>query len=126
MAGVISGAEDFKPGIVLDRREIRHNRRPVALLGKVFCKADAQFGSIGVGDLLTTSPTPGCAMSASDPLNYQGKRDVLLFPLALMMSRNVLVMQIESGLYRPGERDPVAGDIQLKCLDSTVSSSSGV
>ena len=56
-------------------------------------------------------------MSASDPLNYQGKRDVLLFPLAVMMSRNVLVMQIESSLYRPGERDPVAGDIQLKCLD---------
>ena len=38
----------------------------VALLGKVFCNVDASYGSIEVGDLLTTSDTPGHAMKASD------------------------------------------------------------
>ena len=34
------------------------------LVGKVFCKVD---GAIDVGDLLTTSQTPGHAMKATDP-----------------------------------------------------------
>jgi hypothetical protein len=66
VAGVISGAGDYKPGIVLDKRQTSSNRQPVALMGKVFCKVDAQFGAIEVGDLLTTSPTPGHAMKTSD------------------------------------------------------------
>jgi hypothetical protein len=33
----------------------------------VFCKVDGAYGSIAVGDLLTTSPTPGHAMKACDP-----------------------------------------------------------
>jgi hypothetical protein len=66
VAGVISGAGDYKPGIVLDRQKSVCNRQPVALLGKVFCKVDAQYGAIEVGDLLTTSPTPGHAMRATD------------------------------------------------------------
>lgn len=40
---------------------------PLALIGRVMCKADAGFGSIQVGDLLTTSATPGYAMKASVP-----------------------------------------------------------
>jgi hypothetical protein len=67
VAGVISGAGDYKPGIVLDTRQAAGNRQPVALMGKVFCKVDAQFGAIEVGDLLTTSGTPGHAMKAGDP-----------------------------------------------------------
>src|SRR5262249_55713580 len=67
VAGVISGAGGYKPGIVLDRQEPSTTPRPVALMGKVYCKADAQYGSIDVGDLLTTSPTAGHAMEASDP-----------------------------------------------------------
>ena len=35
-------------------------------MGKVFCKADADFGDIAAGDLLTTSSTRGHAMKASD------------------------------------------------------------
>ena len=66
VAGVVSGAGDFKPGIVLDKREADGLRQPIALLGKVFCKTDAAFGAIEVGDLLTTSPTPGHAMKAAD------------------------------------------------------------
>jgi hypothetical protein len=72
VAGVISGAGDYKPGIVLDKRQTHGNRQPIALMGKVFCKVDAQFGAIEVGDLLTTSPTPGHAMKTSDPLNAFG------------------------------------------------------
>lgn len=72
VAGVISGAGDYKPGIVLDKRQTPGNRQPIALLGKVFCKVDAQFGAIEVGDLLTTSPTPGHAMKTSDPFKAFG------------------------------------------------------
>jgi hypothetical protein len=72
VAGVISGAGDYKPGIVLDKRQTSNNRQPVALMGKVFCKVDAQFGAIEVGDLLTTSSTPGHAMKTSDPFKAFG------------------------------------------------------
>jgi hypothetical protein len=67
VAGVISGAGNYKPGIILDKQQSQSGRKPIALLGKVFCKADAQYGAIEVGDLLTTAPTPGHAMKASDP-----------------------------------------------------------
>jgi hypothetical protein len=67
VAGVVSGAGKFKPGIVLDKRNHPENRQPIALAGKVYCKADADFGPIEVGDLLTTSPTAGHAMKAQDP-----------------------------------------------------------
>lgn len=72
VVGVISGAGDCKPGIVLDRKAARDNRMPVALMGKVFCKADAQYTPIEVGDLLTTSPTAGHAMKATDSLQAFG------------------------------------------------------
>jgi hypothetical protein len=67
VAGVISGAGDYKPGLVLDRQKSQGNRKPIALLGKVFCKVDARFGAIEVGDLLTTSSSRGFAMKAADP-----------------------------------------------------------
>ncbi|MEO7792523.1 MAG: hypothetical protein ABIX28_23465 [Vicinamibacterales bacterium] len=66
VAGVISGAGEYKAGIVLDRRDTGAVRQPIALLGKVFCKVDAEFRAIAVGDLLTTSPTPGHAMATDD------------------------------------------------------------
>jgi hypothetical protein len=72
VAGIVSGAGDFKPGIVLDRRGSGTNRLPIAILGKVYCKVDAQYSAIKVGDQLTTSPTAGHAMKASDPLNGFG------------------------------------------------------
>jgi hypothetical protein len=67
VAGVVSGAGNYKPGMILDRQQSPGNRLPVALVGKVYCKVDAQFAPIEVGDLLTTSPTPGHAMKAEDP-----------------------------------------------------------
>ena len=67
VAGVVSGAGDYRPGIILDKRQVEHSRAPVALVGKVYCRADAQYSPIETGDLLTTSPTPGHAMRADDP-----------------------------------------------------------
>ncbi|MEP6951949.1 MAG: hypothetical protein ABI863_21850 [Ginsengibacter sp.] len=75
VAGVVSGAGSYKSGIVLDRRQeetCSKNRTPIALVGKVYCKVDAQYGAIRVGDLLTTSSTPGHAMKATDPLKAFG------------------------------------------------------
>jgi hypothetical protein len=67
VAGVVSGAGDFKSGILLDRRPNAPDRPAIALVGKVFCKVDADFAPIETGDLLTSSATPGHAMKASDP-----------------------------------------------------------
>jgi len=72
VAGVISGAGDYKPGIILGKQESQGNRLPIALLGKVYCKADAKYSPIEVGDLLTTSPTPGHAMKVDDPYKAFG------------------------------------------------------
>jgi hypothetical protein len=66
VAGVVSGAGDYKPGILLDRQQGQENRAALALVGKVYCLADARHGSIDVGDLLTTSTTPGHAMRVTD------------------------------------------------------------
>jgi len=72
VAGVISGAGSCRPGIVLGRESEHRERMPVALVGKVFCKVDATAASVSVGDLLTTSSTPGHAMKAEDPLRAFG------------------------------------------------------
>jgi hypothetical protein len=67
VAGVVSGAGDLRPGLVLGRAPGRTDRVPIALMGRVYCKVDAGYENVAVGDLLTTSPTPGYAMKASDP-----------------------------------------------------------
>ncbi len=66
VAGVISGAGDLRPGITLDRQKERANRLPLALTGKAYCKVDAEYNPVNVGDLLTTSSTIGHAMKADD------------------------------------------------------------
>ena len=70
VAGVVSGAGSFRPGIVLDRRvdshPSAHRRMPIALLGKVYCMVDADYASVEAGDLLTSSATSGHAMKAAD------------------------------------------------------------
>jgi len=72
VAGVISGAGSHRPGLILDKKSSQADRLPVALMGKVYCKADAQYAAIETGDLLTTSPTPGHAMRADDPVKAFG------------------------------------------------------
>jgi hypothetical protein len=66
VAGIISGAGYYRPGLVLDRRGPSRSRAAVALLGKAYCFVDAQHAGVRVGDLLTTSPTAGHAMRAAD------------------------------------------------------------
>ncbi|WP_223980407.1 hypothetical protein [Arthrobacter sp. NicSoilB8] len=72
VAGVVSGAGTYRPGIILDRSQPSESRRPIALMGKVFCKVDATEHPIEVGDLLTTSSTAGHAMKATDPARAFG------------------------------------------------------
>jgi hypothetical protein len=72
VAGVISGAGNYKPGLLLDKQKSSSNRMPISLMGKVYCKVDASYGAIEVGDLLTTSNTLGYAMKADDPLRAFG------------------------------------------------------
>ncbi|WP_051317057.1 hypothetical protein [Ectobacillus panaciterrae] len=72
VVGVVSGAGNYKPGIILDKQQERMNRKPVALMGKVYCKVDADYAPVEIGDLLTTSATPGHAMKATDPFKAFG------------------------------------------------------
>jgi hypothetical protein len=72
VVGVISGAGKYKPGIVLDKPASAGIRQPIGLLGKLYCKVDASFGAIQIGDLLTTSPTQGHAMKAEDHVRAFG------------------------------------------------------
>jgi hypothetical protein len=60
VAGVVSGAGEYKPAIVLGRhqRDGQQRRVPVALVGKVNCKVDARCSPIEVGDLLNDLHNP--------------------------------------------------------------------
>jgi hypothetical protein len=62
----VSGGGEYRTAIVLDKRPSDTTRVPIALVGKVYCKVDAQYRAIEVGDLLTSSHTPGHAMRASE------------------------------------------------------------
>ncbi|GAB2611728.1 hypothetical protein [Pseudactinotalea suaedae] len=65
VAGVVSGAGDYRPGVLLDQADAEA-KLPVALVGKVCCWVDADAAPIRVGDLLTTSDVPGHAMRVAD------------------------------------------------------------
>ncbi|RYZ61049.1 MAG: hypothetical protein EOO14_06045 [Chitinophagaceae bacterium] len=67
VVGVLSGAGSYKPGIILDKQANSAARKPVAMMGKVYCKVDADTAPIEMGDMLTSSATPGYAMKAIDP-----------------------------------------------------------
>jgi hypothetical protein len=66
VAGVVSGAGEYRHALVLDKRPSDEGRIPIALVGKAYCKVDAEYSPIDVGDLLTTSLTPGHAMKAAE------------------------------------------------------------
>jgi hypothetical protein len=72
VAGVISGAGKHRPAVTLGVAPSTHKRVPIALMGKVYCWADAGRAPIEVGDLLTTSPTEGHAMAVSEPARAIG------------------------------------------------------
>lgn len=68
VAGVVSGANGVRPGMLLaSPGAVSDGKQPVALTGRVYCWADADRGPIRPGDLITTSDTPGHGMKATDP-----------------------------------------------------------
>jgi len=68
VAGVIAGAGDSAPALVLGQRADGSTDLPLSLAGVVEVWADAEAnGAITPGDLLTTSGRPGHAMRATDP-----------------------------------------------------------
>lgn len=65
VAGVVSGAGDYRPAIVLNG-SLMGPTAALALMGTVSCKVSAIAGPIQVGDLLTTSAILGHAQRATD------------------------------------------------------------
>ncbi len=72
VAGIISGANGINPGIALHQEGALDGGQNVALSGRVYVQADAAFGAIKPGDLLTTCDTPGHAMKVSEHAKAQG------------------------------------------------------
>jgi hypothetical protein len=72
VAGIISGANGVNPGLSLHQEGILDGSQNVALGGRVYVRADASYGAITPGDLLTTSKTPGHAMKVSNHDKAQG------------------------------------------------------
>ena len=66
MVSVVARAGTFRPAIIMDKNVTGEPRVAISLMGKAYCKVDAEYGPVEVGDLLTSSPTPGYAMKASD------------------------------------------------------------
>jgi hypothetical protein len=66
VVGVISGVSGISAGIELGRQPLLQGRSPLALSGRSVCQVDASFSPVEAGDLLTTSPTIGHAMRATD------------------------------------------------------------
>lgn len=72
VVGVVSGAGEYRPGLILDRQAGRTARQPIAMMGKTFVRVTDEAGAIAVGDLLTSSSSPGVAMKAVDPARAFG------------------------------------------------------
>ncbi len=67
VAGVVSGANGIKTGMVMGQEgSIASGEHPIALTGRVYVYADADNGPIEPGDLLTTSNIPGHAMKVTN------------------------------------------------------------
>lgn len=70
VAGIISGAGDVEPGMLMAQRDsVVDGAYPVALTGRVYAWAE---GPVEPGDLLTTSDTPGHAAKVTDYGKAQG------------------------------------------------------
>lgn len=71
VVGVVAGAGGLRPALMLDKKD-RPHRQPIAMVGKAYCFVDATEVPVRRGDLLTTSPTQGHAMKATDPVRGFG------------------------------------------------------
>ena len=73
VAGIISGAGGIQPGLLMSQSgSAADGEYPIAMTGRVYCKADASKGPIKPGDLLTTSEIPGHAMKVTDYTKAHG------------------------------------------------------
>ena len=73
VAGVVSGAGGVNPGVMLRQTgSSADGECPIALSGRVYVRADASYGAIRPGELLTTSATPGHAMRVTEYDRAQG------------------------------------------------------
>ncbi len=73
VAGVISGANGIKPGMMMGHKNtIANGSLPVAITGRVYVKAEALNSAINPGDLLTTSAIAGHAMKAANTKKATG------------------------------------------------------
>jgi hypothetical protein len=72
VAGVVSGANGIKPGIMIQQEGVNAGGQNVALTGRVYAKTTAKNGAIQPGDLLTTADLPGYAMKVTEPARAQG------------------------------------------------------
>jgi hypothetical protein len=72
VAGVVSGAGGLSPGVIISQQGLTDRGAPVALSGRVYTLADATYGPIQPGDLLTTSDIAGHAMKVADHSKAQG------------------------------------------------------
>ena len=75
VVGVVSGAGEHHPGVVLGSGGAGASSSrvaPLALNGRVTCLLDATEAPIGIGDLLTTSATGGHAKAATDQARRPG------------------------------------------------------
>ena len=72
VAGIISSAGDTMPGMTIGEVNETNEDKPLAVSGRVYCYVDATLNPVGVGDLLTTSNTPGHAMKAANFKRAQG------------------------------------------------------
>lgn len=70
--GVVSGAGSLRPAITLGADGSDEPAATIALAGTVYCLVDAGFEAIETGDLLTSSPTRGHAMKASEAARSRG------------------------------------------------------
>ncbi len=73
VAGVVSGAGDVQPGMLMGQVGTdADGQYPVALTGRVYVWVDASYGAVEPGDMLTTSNTAGHAMKVTDYDQAQG------------------------------------------------------
>lgn len=66
VVGVVSGAGALKPAIMLRAAAEVTSTVSISLTGTAYCWVDASHGLVEIGDLLTTSATPGHAMKVDD------------------------------------------------------------
>jgi len=67
VAGIIAGAGDLKPGMLMGQQgTLAYGEHPIVLNGRTYCYVDATKTPVKAGDLLTTSDVPGHAMKLTD------------------------------------------------------------